>query len=142
MATIERFEDMKVWQKARELVLEIYSVTKHGDFSRDFGLRDQIRRASVSILSNIAEGFERGGNKEFIHFLYIAKGSCAEVRAQLFVAGDQNYITKEQFAHLSEYCQEVGKMLAGLVSYLQKSSFEGTKFKSSDRRSKTSSPEL
>jgi four helix bundle protein len=77
MATIERFEDMKVWQKARELVHEIYSVTKNGDFSRDFGLRDQIRRASVSILSNIAEGFERGGNKEFIHFLYIAKGSCA-----------------------------------------------------------------
>ena len=71
MANIEQFEDIKAWQKARELVHEIYSVTRNGDFARDFGLRDQIRRAGVSILSNIAEGFERGGNKEFIHFLYI-----------------------------------------------------------------------
>jgi four helix bundle protein len=137
MANIEQFEDIKAWQKARELVSEIYSVTRNGDFARDFGLRDQIRRASVSILSNIAEGFERGGNKEFIHFLYIAKGSCAEVRAQLFVAADQNYINNEQFEHLSEICRAIGKMIAGLINYLQKSSLVGTKFKSYNNNSKT-----
>jgi four helix bundle protein len=137
MASIEQFEDIKAWQSARELVSEIYSATKNDGFARDFGLRDQIRRASVSILSNIAEGFERGGNKEFIQFLYIAKGSCAEVRAQLYVACDQNYINNEQFKHLSEICMTIGKMIAGLISYLQKSSFEGTKFKSCAAKSKT-----
>ncbi|MDD3248797.1 MAG: four helix bundle protein [Smithellaceae bacterium] len=130
MATIEKFEDIKAWQNARELVSKIYTVTRNDGFARDFGLRDQIRRASVSILSNIAEGFERGGNKEFIQFLYIAKGSCAEVRAQLFVANDQKYISDEQFIHLTEICMAIGKMIAGLISYLQQSSLEGKKFKS------------
>ena len=83
MATIKRFEDIEGWKMARELTKEIYRVSSSGNFSRDYGLCNQIRKASVSIMSNIAEGFERGGNKEFCNFLSIAKGSAAEVRAQL-----------------------------------------------------------
>ncbi len=86
MASAQRFEDIKAWQKARELVKNIYQATSVGKFARDFVLRDQIRRAAVSIMSNIAEGFEREGNKEFLQFLSLAKGSCGEVRAQLYVA--------------------------------------------------------
>ena len=92
MARIEKFEDMVSWQKARQLTRLIYRVTKTGQFAKDFGLRDQIRRAAVSILSNIAEGFERGGDKEFRQFLSQAKGSCAEVRAQLYIALDEGYV--------------------------------------------------
>ena len=89
MAKIEKFEDIQSWQKARTLTKEIYGVTLTGAFAKDFGLRDQIRRAAVSILSNIAEGFERGGDKEFLQFMAIAKGSAGELRAQLYVALDQ-----------------------------------------------------
>src|SRR4030043_671338 len=89
---IEKFEDLIAWQKARELTKNIYKVTKQGDFFKDFGLRDQIRRASVSIMSNIAEGFERGGRSEFHQFLVIAKGSCAELRSQLYVSLDVGHI--------------------------------------------------
>jgi four helix bundle protein len=95
MASIEKFEDIEAWQKARELTREIYRVTNQGAFAKDFGLRDQIRRASVSIMSNIAEGFGRGGNREFIQFLSMAKGSVSEVQAQLYVAVDVGYITKD-----------------------------------------------
>ncbi len=85
---IDKFEDLIAWQKARELTKIIYAVTKQGEFSRDFGLRDQIRRSAVSIMSNVAEGFERGGRSEFHQFLVIAKGSCAELRSQLYTALD------------------------------------------------------
>lgn len=95
MARLERFEDLEAWKTARELTNSIYQTTASGDFARDFGLRDQIRRASVSVLSNIAEGFERDGNKEFLQFLSLAKGSCGEVRAQLYIALDQRYIKEE-----------------------------------------------
>ncbi len=87
-----RFEDLLVWQRARELTRVIYELTQGGAFARDFGLRDQIRRAAVSVMSNIAEGFERGSDTEFGHFLSIAKGSCGEVRCQLYVASDQGYV--------------------------------------------------
>ena len=97
MATIERFEDLEAWKIAREVTKEIYRVSKNDLFIRDFGLRDQICRASVSIMSNIAEGFERDGNKEFVNFLSIAKGSSGEVRSQLYVALDQNYISENEF---------------------------------------------
>jgi len=90
--TVKNFEDLDVWKLARELTIKIYSETKHGPFSKDFGLRDQIKRSAVSVMSNIAEGFERGGNKEFHNFLSIAKGSCGEVRCQLYIAVDQNYL--------------------------------------------------
>jgi len=129
MARIEQFEDIEAWREARLLVNEIYRLTNDGRFARDFGLRDQIRRASVSILSNIAEGFERGGNKEFIQFLYIAKGSCGEVRAQLYIARDQEYITEEQFHSLSQQALRISKMLAGFIAYLKRSPHKGAKYK-------------
>lgn len=102
MATFQRFEDIVVWQKSRELTREIYRISKQGPFSKDFGLQDQIRRASMSIMSNIAEGFERSGSGEFMQFLAIAKGSTGEVKSQLYVAIDQEYLDKK---HLTSYSQ-------------------------------------
>ena len=93
MASFKSFEDIEAWQKGRELVKEVYGVSARGEFSKEFGLKDQIRRASISIISNIAEGFERGGDREFIQFLSIAKGSVGEVKAQLYVALDQGYVS-------------------------------------------------
>jgi len=127
MARIEKFEDIEAWQKARELTQQIYAVSNGGAFARDFGLRDQIRRASVSIMSNIDEGFERGSNKEFIQFLYIAKGSAGEVRAQLYVALDQKYIDQNSFDELKRHASEVSRMISGLISYLSRSDFRGNK---------------
>ena len=94
---MKRFEEIEAWQFSRELAKLIYEATKQGQFAHDYGLKDQIQRAAVSIMSNIAEGFERNGNKEFINFLTIAKGSCGEVRSQLYVAFDQGYVDKAQF---------------------------------------------
>ena len=128
MASIERFEDIEAWQKARELTREIYRITNQGAFVKDFGLRDQIRRAAVSIMSNIAEGFGRGGNKEFIQFLSTAKGSASEVEAQLYVALDAEYITEDQFQQLYGLAQSSGKMIGGFIRYLQKSEHKGVKF--------------
>src|SRR6266478_7364132 len=91
---VKNFEDFEIWKDARALTREIYQLTRDSKFSKDFALRDQIRRAAVSIMSNIAEGFERGGNQEFVQFLYVAKASCGEVRSQLYVAVDQGYIFK------------------------------------------------
>ena len=127
MSSIECFEDIEAWQKARELTREIYTLSNEGLFARDFGLRDQIRRASVSIMSNIAEGFERSSNKEFIQYLYIAKGSAGEVRAHLYVALDQTYINQESFNSLKKNSAEISRMLSGLINYLNKSSFKGEK---------------
>jgi len=128
MASIERFEDIEAWKKARELTREIYRITNQGAFVKDFGLRDQIRRAAVSIMSNIAEGFGRGGNREFIQFLSTAKGSASEVEAQLYVALDAEYITKDQFQQLYGLAQSSGKMIGGFIRYLQKSEHKGVKF--------------
>ena len=97
MATIRRFEDIEAWKAARRLTQKVYAVSKCGDFRKDFALRDQIRRASISITSNIAEGFERDGTKEFASFLSIAKGSAGEVRSQLYVALDEGYINPDTF---------------------------------------------
>jgi four helix bundle protein len=129
MAGIKRFEELEVWKLARELTNLIYRATASGEFSRDFGLKDQIRRSAVSILSNIAEGFERGGDKEFIQFLAIAKGSCGETRAQLYVALDQKYITETQFAKLVDIATKTSRMLSGLIGYLKRSELRGTKYK-------------
>ncbi|MCE9539339.1 MAG: four helix bundle protein [Bacteroidetes bacterium] len=128
MSTIQKIEDLKVWQKARLVNLEIYKLSNKGSFSKDFGLRDQIRRASVSVLSNIAEGFERNGNKEFNQFLSIAKASAAEVRAQLYVAKDLEYISNDQFTEVVNGLIEVSKMLSGLMSYLKTAEIKGSKF--------------
>lgn len=110
-----RFEDLLVWQKARELAKLIYDHTGKKGFARDFGLRDQIRRAAVSIMSNIAEGFERGGDNEFACFLQIAKGSCGEVRSQLYVAQDQAYLDATGFAQAGALAEEISRMLQGLT---------------------------
>lgn len=128
MVKITRFEDIESWKKARTLTSEIYKITGSGEFVRDFGLKDQIRRASVSILSNIAEGFERGGDKEFLYFLALAKGSCGEVRAQLYVALDQHYVSREIFEQLLRNAVEVGQLLSGLIRYLKASSLKGNKY--------------
>jgi four helix bundle protein len=126
---IKKFEDIESWKKARKLTKEIYEATATGKFLRDFALKDQIRRASVSILSNIAEGFERGGDKEFSQFLGIAKGSCGEVRAQLYVALDQGYLSQESFDTLSTHAVEVSELLSGFTRYLKGSPFRGNKYR-------------
>jgi four helix bundle protein len=130
VATFRKFEEIQCWQKARELTAKIYNVSKREPFSRDFGLKDQIRRASVSIMSNIAEGFDRNGTAEFVQFLSIAKGSAAEVKCQLYVAADQGYIDENEFGELSTLAAQTGSMTAGLIAYLRKSGYRGTKYKS------------
>jgi four helix bundle protein len=127
MSTIEKFEDMKIWQRARSIVKTIYLLTEKEPFSRDYGLKDQVRRASVSIMSNIAEGFERGSNKEFIQFLFIAKGSAGEVRAQLYVAFDLGYIIKNDFENLSTELLALSKQISGFIKYLKSSNLKGHK---------------
>ena len=119
MGGFRTFEDIKVWCKARELAKEVYLISNGESFSRDFGLRDQIRRASVSVVSNIAEGFERGGNNEFARFLTMAKGSSGEVRAQAYIALDQGYIDQDQARKLIALAEETSRMIAGLISYLR-----------------------
>lgn len=129
MAKIEKFEDIESWKLGREVAKNVYEITSKGNFSRDFALCNQIRRAAISILSNIAEGFERGGNKEFVSFLGIAKGSCGEVRCQLYIALDQSYIDQDQFQILSEKLLETNRLIAGLMRYLQQSELRGSKFR-------------
>jgi four helix bundle protein len=107
----------------------IYSITKNGDFSKDFALKDQIRRSSGSIMDNIAEGFERAGNREFIQFLAFAKGSCGELLSQLYRAKDQMYLEDNKFTELYNEAISIGKMIASLMNHLQKSDFKGNKFK-------------
>lgn len=111
---IDRFEDFIAWQKARKLTADIYKITSQGNFARDFGLKDQIRRAAVSSMSNLAEGFERGRPAEFHQFLSVAKGSCAELRTQLYVALDVGYLNPPTFEVLMSQATEVGKILGGL----------------------------
>ena len=129
MEKIKKFEDIESWKSARRLTSEIYMVTSTGSFVRDFGLKDQIRRASVSILSNIAEGFERGNDKEFAYFLSLAKGSSGEVRAQLYVALDQGYLAPETFDRLFKCVKEIGELLAGFIRYLNQSTLRGNRYR-------------
>ena len=127
--SVRKFEDLVVWQKARVLTNEIYEITKKPEFSKDLGLKDQIQRASVSIMSNIAEGFERGSKEEFIQFLYISRGSCGEVRTQLYVAKDQNYITEEDFQKLQKLAVEVSRLIYHLIESVKTEGFRGQKYK-------------
>jgi len=126
---VRYFEDLEVWQDTRCLIAQIYSITKSARFFKDYSLREQIQKAAVSILSNITEGFERGGNREFIQFLYIAKGSCGEVRAQLYVALDQGYLTRERFDELIRSFKRLSVMISNLIDYLKNSHMKGEKFK-------------
>jgi four helix bundle protein len=129
MTTIVGFEDLDAWKIARELTREIYRVTSGERFSRDFGLKDQIRKAAVSVMSNIAEGFERDGNREFVNFLSIGKGSAGEVRSQLYVALDQDYVNRDDFELIYSKAKESGRVIAGLANYLKQSDYQGTKFR-------------
>lgn len=117
---IEKFEDFIAWQKARQLTRKIYQATNLPGFSRDFALKDQIRRSAISIMSNIAEGFERGRPAEFHQFLSIAKASCAELRSQPYVAFDANYLSRSQFQELMSNAMEVGRIIGGLRMTVEK----------------------
>lgn len=128
MATVEKFEDIDAWKCAREITRKVYQMSSTGDFSRDWGLKDQIRRSAVSIMSNIAEGFERDGNREFINYLSIAKGSCGEAKSQLYVALDQGFIDENDFRWTHEQLTKTGKMIGGFMNYLKQSELKGKKF--------------
>lgn len=127
---VKRFEDLEVWKEARRLTQAVYQLTKNEKFSRDFALRDQIRRAAASIMSNIAEGFERGGNQEFVHFLYVAKASCGEVRSQFYVAFDQGYMPKTESEESIVSFRRLSGMIGNLINHLRRSGMKGAKFNS------------
>ena len=126
---IKKFEDLDAWKKARELTRSIYAMTRNEHFAKDYGLKDQICRSSVSIMSNVAEGYERDGDKEFANFLSIAKGSAGETRSLLYVALDQNYISELQFDAVSEQAVESSRIIYGLSKYLRESDLKGRKYK-------------
>ena len=125
----KNFEDLVIYQQSHELAKQVYQLTNTSLFRHDRGLKDQIRRASVSILSNIAEGFERGSNVEFIQFLYISKGSCGEVRAQLSLARDLKYVDSGIANELIASCRKISGMLANTITSLKSSEYRGTKYK-------------
>jgi four helix bundle protein len=129
MATFQKFEDIDAWRQALELTRQIYNVTSDEVFSRDFNLCNQLRRASISIMSNIAEGYERDGNNEFVQFLSIAKGSVGEVKSQLYIALDQRYIDGELFGQLSAHLSHIAGMISKLMKYLRQSNIRGAKYK-------------
>ena len=129
MNKIERFEDILAWQKARVLTKDIYASAGTGLFAKDYGLRDQVQRASVSTMANIAEGFERGGDREFVQFLSNSKGSCGEVKSHLYVALDQGYVTQVSFDQLYAKADEVSRLVGGFMNYLRQSQLGGHKYK-------------
>ena len=125
---VDRFEDLVIWQQARKLSKEVYEITKSGDFRYDSRFVQQIRAAVGSIMDNIAEGFERDGNKEFIQFLYIAKGSCGEVRSQLYRALDAEFINEETFTRMLNESLSLNKGILNFIKSLKSSAIKGTKF--------------
>ena len=135
MSSIQKFEDIEAWKLARALANRIYDVMSKSDFSRDYGQRDQIRRASISIVSNIAGGLERDGDREFLQFLFGAKGSCGEVRAQLYLAYDGKYLTEDEFDELTQKTLQLSRMIAGLTKYLRQSPITGKKYKVASEQS-------
>jgi four helix bundle protein len=135
MPTITCFEDIETWKLGRELKRLIYQCSKTGEFAKDFVLKDQIRRAAISVTANIAEGFEREGRREFIQFLSISKGSCGEVQDHLYTAVDEAYITQQQFDNLYRRAAVVGGKFGAFMKYLQQSEIRGRKFTTAEGRS-------
>lgn len=129
MAKFTCFEEIDAWKKARTLCHTIFNIIKSSDLKNDFALKYQISRSSGSIMDNIAEGFDRGGNKEFIQFLFIAKASNAELISQLYRILDRNYIQQNEFLELMNISNEIGKMIQGLANYLKQSNLKGSKYK-------------
>jgi four helix bundle protein len=129
MNTVRNFEELHIWQLSREFCKDIFRIINYVKFSKDFRLKDQIRASSGSIMDNIAEGFERNGNKEFIQFLFIAKGSCGESRSQLFRALDSKYIDEEEFNILKNKTSEISLSIGGFIKYLKQSELTGSKYK-------------
>ena len=131
MATFKSFEELEVWKLSRDLCLKIWLISNQGSFYKDFSLKTQINRASGSIMDNIAEGFGRGGNKEFVHFLSIARGSNDEVRSQLYRALDRKHISDLDFTELSQLSKKITSKTSNLITHLNKSNLKSSKFKSS-----------
>lgn len=129
MSSWNSFEDIDTWKLARVLTEDIYNLFKNTPLGKDFALRDQMNRSSGSIMDNIAEGFGREGNKEFIHFLTYSKGSCLELKSQLYRCFDRNYISKTDFELYKQKTTEIDNKIGGLIAYLKKSSYKGLKYK-------------
>jgi four helix bundle protein len=127
---VESFEDLVAWNKARELVNKVHAITKKDSFYKDKALINQVRRAAISVMSNIAEGFERGSNTELVQFLYIAKASCGEVRSQLTIAFDQGYIDTNELNETINLAKGVSGTIGNFINYLKTSKIKGIKFKS------------
>ena len=133
--SVKYFEDLEIWKLSRKLTNKIYNISNDGKFAKDFGLRDQIRRAAVSIMSNIAERYERCGNQEFIQFLSIAKASCGEVRSQLYVVMDQGYMNKKECEQLIDNDRKLSIMINNFIEYLKEGTYKGTKYKMPKQKS-------
>jgi four helix bundle protein len=128
MSSFKRFEEMEIWRRSMDLVSEVYRETNSGAFSKDFSLVNQIRRSAISIPSNISEGVKRDGNKELVNFLYIAKGSCGELRCQLHIASRLNYLQSDRFEELYNLAVEISRSINRLIKYIQESEFKGKKY--------------
>jgi four helix bundle protein len=142
MASIRNFESLICWQRARELAGFIYKITNAGDFNKDYGLKDQIRRAAVSVMSNIAEGFDRGTREEFINYLFIAKGSAGEVKAQLYIASDAGYIDISTFRRALNLADETSRLIQSFVTAVKSGSRRGLQFKKEENKRQKELDEL
>lgn len=130
MTTWSKFEDIDVWQKAREVAKDNYLLTSKEIFKNDYSLRNQMRKTAGSIMDNIAEGFDRGGNQEFIQFLSISRGSAGELKSQIYRAFDYKFISEKEFSDYIENVEAISKMISGLINYLNKKTYRGIKYKS------------
>lgn len=128
MATITKFEDLEVWKRARQLAIRVHELNKMLNASGEYELKKQMDRSAGSVMDNIAEGFERGGNKEFIQFLYISKGSVSELRCQLHRAYDRKILDEETFSNVKHECILISSKLSAFINYLKRTEFKGQKY--------------